>query len=405
MGEATQAATGGLSWIKDVTRYQWMVFLVAWLGWTLDATDFGLFTLVLRPALTELWAATPPIAHIGRVGGFLSMAGLLGWALGGFAFGIVGDYIGRIRTLVLSVVLVARVHRPARPRAQHLMLGIFRFFTGVGTGAEIVVGIPLVAEAFAEQRAKVLGIMMTGGGFGNLIGGQIFAMVGPYGWRYVMFAGVLPALVLLLLRRGMEEPERFKAVQARRAAPARPRGRSATADGHFLGFAPKQLFTRELRYSTFIGMLFCVGTLLAIWTSQIWLPTIQAQLLEKVGHHRPGGRAVRRTWHDAVGAGRDPRLRHVRLHRRCDRPAAGGGVLQCRHDRRRAVSVSRGRYDWDLYPYLLPVFGYFVFGVFSGHAVYLPELFPTQVRATAVSFCNGTGRVITSFGPLVAGFW
>ena len=55
------------------------------------------------------------------------------------------------------------------------------------------------------------------------------------------------------------------------------------------------------------------------------------------------------------------------------------------------------------YPYLLPVFGFFVFGVFSGHAVYLPELFPTHVRATAVSFCNGTGRVITSFGPLVAG--
>ncbi|MBX9701479.1 MAG: MFS transporter, partial [Acetobacteraceae bacterium] len=58
-------------------------------------------------------------------------------------------------------------------------------------------------------------------------------------------------------------------------------------------------------------------------------------------------------------------------------------------------------YAW--YPLMLPVFGFFVFGVFSGHAVYLPELFPTHVRATAVSFCNGTGRVITSFGPLVAG--
>ena len=49
------------------------------------------------------------------------------------------------------------------------------------------------------------------------------------------------------------------------------------------------------------------------------------------------------------------------------------------------------------------MFGFFVFGVFSGHAVYLPELFPTHVRATAVSFCNGTGRIITSFGPLFAG--
>lgn len=55
------------------------------------------------------------------------------------------------------------------------------------------------------------------------------------------------------------------------------------------------------------------------------------------------------------------------------------------------------------YPYLLPVFGFFAFGVFSGHAIYLPELFPTHVRATALSFCNRTGRIITSFGPLVAG--
>src|SRR5882757_5998387 len=106
MSSSTNTATGGLSWIKDVTRYQWMVFLVAWLGWALDSTDFGLFNLVLRPALTELLGGNPTIAEIGRAGGFLSMAGLLGWALGGFAFGILGDYIGRIRTLFLSVVLV-----------------------------------------------------------------------------------------------------------------------------------------------------------------------------------------------------------------------------------------------------------------------------------------------------------
>jgi hypothetical protein len=62
-----------------------------------------------------------------------------------------------------------------------------------------------------------------------------------------------------------------------------------------------------------------------------------------------------------------------------------------------------GTSTYHLYPYLLPLFGYFVFGVFSGHAVWLPELFPTHVRATAVSFCNGSGRVVTSFGPLVAG--
>src|SRR5262249_10980927 len=55
------------------------------------------------------------------------------------------------------------------------------------------------------------------------------------------------------------------------------------------------------------------------------------------------------------------------------------------------------------YPIFLPIFGFFVFGVFSGHAVYFPELFPTQIRSTGVAFCNGAARVITSFGPLIAG--
>jgi MFS family permease len=402
MSFTTKAESGGLSWIKDVTGYQWMVFLVAWAGWMLDATDFGLFNLVLRPAVTELLGGNPTIAQIGQAGGFLSMAGLLGWALGGFAFGILGDYIGRIRTLILSVVVVAVFTGLQGLATNTWMLGFFRFFAGVGTGAEIVVGIPLVAESFAtEQRAKVLGIMMTGAAFGNLFAGQIFASIGPYGWRYVMYAGIVPAIALLLLRRGMEEPEHFKDVQERRRVLKAARSRSA-ADEKFLLFAPKQLFTKELRYSTFIGILFCLGTLLAIWTSQIWLPTIQTQLLQKVG---------------ITGAASAPYVGHGMMLW-----GIGGilgyasfGFIADAIGRRPAVifynvgTIVSGLYlflgvdSWDLYPYLLPVFGYFVFGVFSGHAVYLPELFPTQVRATAVSFCNGTGRVITSFGPLIAG--
>jgi MFS family permease len=402
MSSSTNTVNGGLSWVKDITRYQWMVFLVAWLGWLLDATDFGLFNLVLRPAVTELLGGNPSIAQLGQAGGWLAMIGLLGWALGGFAFGIVGDYIGRVRTLILSVVLVAVFTGLQGVATSTWMLGFFRFFTGVGTGAEIVVGIPLVAEAFAtEQRAKVLGIMMTGAAFGNLVAGQIFAGLGHYGWRYVMFAGIVPAAVLLFLRSGMEEPERFKDVQARRRALKAARSMTE-ADEKFLLFAPKQLFTRELRYSTLVGVLFCLGTLLAIWTSQIWLPTIQTQLLQKVGI-TGGASAFYVGWGmslwgiggifgyatfgfiaDAVGR----------------RPAVifynAGTIVS-------GLVLFLGVDSWSWYPYLLPVFGYFVFGVFSGHAVYLPELFPTQVRATAVSFCNGTGRVVTCFGPLIAG--
>ena len=400
MGQTTTAA--GWSWVRDITRYQWMVFLIAWLGWSLDNADFSLFALVLRPAVTELLGGTPTPADIGRVGGLLSMTGLLGWAIGGFAFGIIGDYYGRVRVLMFSVVVVAVFTALQGFTHSTLTFGICRFLTGVGTGAEVILGIPLVAEAFADMhRAKILGLMMTGGGFGSIIGGQLFAIVGPYGWRYVMFAGVLPAIILVLLRRGLEEPEHFQAVNARRDS-IRAQQERSLEDREYMRFVPAQLFSPALRYSTFIGVLFCVGTLLSIWTSAIWLPTIQGQLLALQGITGPA--AAPFIGHGMTLWGLGGIVGYAMFGFIADVVGRRATIIFYNVG---AIVTGLYMYLWldtyDLYPYLLPVFGYFVFGVFSGHAVYLPELFPTHVRATAVSFCNGSGRVITSFGPLVAG--
>jgi MFS family permease len=180
-------------------------------------------------------------------------------------------------------------------------------------------------------------------------------------------------------------------------------GSAATEqDKKFMRFVPAQLFTRELRFSTMVGLLFCLGTLLSIWTSNIWLPTIQSLMLQKDGI--TGAAAIpyigngMMLW--GVGGifgyasfgfladffGRRPTIVFYNVG-----AVASGLVLY----------LVLGTYTY--YPYMLVIFGYFVFGVFSGHAIYLPELFPTHVRATAVAFCNGTGRLITSFGPLVAG--
>jgi MFS family permease len=331
------------------------------------------------------------------------MVGLLGWAFGGFLFGIIADYIGRVRALALSI-LIFSVFTACQGFAQSpLQLGIFRFLAGIGTGAEIVVGIPLVAEAFAEShRAKVLGVMMTGGAFGSIISGQIFNLVGPFGWRYVFFVGIAPALLLLFIRRSMAEPAHFHAVRERRAT-VKAAGSAATEqDKKFMRFVPAQLFTRELRFSTMVGLLFCLGTLLSIWTSNIWLPTILSLMLQKDG---------------ITGAAAIPYIGNGMMLW-----GVGGifgyasfGFLADLFGRRPTIvfynigAVASGLVlylvleSYTYYPYMLVIFGYFVFGVFSGHAIYLPELFPTHVRATAVAFCNGTGRLITSFGPLVAG--
>ena len=408
------------NWVREITGYQWLVLFVAWAGWSLDITDFTLYGLVLRQAMTELLGGNPSLAEIGRVGGLITTIGLLGWAFGGFIFGIIADYIGRVRTLALSI-LIYSVFTALQGFAQDVwQLGLYRFIAGLGTGAEVMIAIPLVAEAFAEtQRAKILGFMMTGGGFGTLFGAAIYGWVGnyglkldfplitvvegaPYAWRTVFFMGIFPALLLAFIRRGMVEPERFAAVKARRQALATTRERTEE-DRQFLAFVPLQLFSRGIRFQTLVGVLFALGTLLAVWTAAAWLPTIQHLLLQKQGIAAEGARIpyVRNgmmLWgiggifgYIVFGYVADLIGRRPTIFVYTVGTLIFGLVLFLVVD------------SYDPYPILLPIYGFFVIDIFSGHAIYMSELFPTQVRSTAVAFCNGSGRVITSFGPLAAG--
>ena len=394
------AQPGGL---RAISRYQWLVFIVVWLGWTLDAADFGLYSLVLRPAVTELLGGNPTMAQIGRVGGFLSMTGLLGWAAGGLLFGTIADYIGRVRALTYSIAIYAVF--TAMQGLSHGVwdFAVYRFLAGIGTGAELMVGIPLLAETLGEtHRAKIAGFMMSGGAIGTFIGAWAYSLVGGYGWRIVFFVGLAPAILLGVMRRRMFEPDRFDAVRERRQALRA--GRQIVADDReFMRFVPMQLFSKEHRYNTIVGLLFGLGSLLAIWTTNIWLPTILSFMVQKDGI--AGAAAVPFVSHgimvwsiggvfgywchgfisDAIG-------RRLTIMFYSAGTIAAGLVLY----------LALPSYQpW--YPVILPIFGFFVFGVFSGYAIYLPEMFPTQVRATAVGFCTGTARVITSFGPLVAG--
>jgi MFS family permease len=232
--------------------------------------------------------------------------------------------------------------------------------------------------------------MMTGGGFGALIGGQVFNLVGPYGWRYVFFVGLAPALLLLLIRRGMEEPLHFRDVRERRATIRAAGVASAADERDFMRFVPAQLFGRQLRFNTVVGVLFCLGTLLAIWTSNIWLPTIQSLMLEKEGITGPA--AIRYVGNGMTLYGLGGILGYASFGFLADflgrRPTV---VLYNVGTLASGLMLYLGLDTYTYYPYLLPVFGYFVFGVFSGHAVYLPELFPTHVRATAVVLLQRLG--------------
>ena len=239
--DRTAAAGQSIGGLSAITRYQWLVFLVVWLGWTLDAADFGLYSLVLRPALTQLLGGNPPLAQIGAYGGILSMMGLLGWAFGGFIFGIYADYVGRVRALATSIILYS-VFTALQGISQGIWdFAIYRFIAGLGTGAELMVGIPLLAEALGEtHRAKIAGFMMTGGALGTFLGAWTYGIVGGYGWRVVFFVGVVPALLLAVIRRRIIEPDRFAAVSERRET-IRAGQQVGADDRQFMRFVPLQL--------------------------------------------------------------------------------------------------------------------------------------------------------------------
>jgi MFS family permease len=395
----TSPALGGL---RAITRYQWLVFLVVWAGWTLDAADFGLYSLVLRPALTELLGSSS-LSQLGKVGGLLSMTGLLGWAFGGFLFGIVADYIGRVRALATSI-LIYSVFTALQGLSHGVWdFAIYRFIAGLGTGAELMVGIPLLAETLGEtHRARIAGFMMTGGALGTFLGAWCYGLVGGYGWRWVFFIGVVPALLLAVVRRRMIEPDHFAAVQERRETVTAGQ-RVAEDDREFMRFVPLQLFSREHIRNTIVGLMFGLGALLAIWTTNIWLPTILSLMVQRDG---------------VTGAAAVPFVSHGIMVWSLGGIAGyiGFGFIADAIGRRATIALySAGTIAAGLtlylglssyepyYPVVLPIFGYFVFGTFSGFAIYLPELFPTHVRSTAVGFTTGTARVVTSFGPLVAG--
>jgi len=137
------------SWRRDISRYQWLVLFVAWLGWLFDSMDATIYAVVLHPALNELLSApgSGPVGGetVGWYGGIIFSIFLIGWAVGGVVFGILADRFGRTRTLVLTILVYALFTGLAALSQSWWQLALFRFLTALGIGGEWAAGAALVA--------------------------------------------------------------------------------------------------------------------------------------------------------------------------------------------------------------------------------------------------------------------
>lgn len=407
VGSHQEAAAGASwhGWIGEVNRYQWMVLLVAWLGWVFDSMDGTLYSYIQKPAITELMGPGATEATIGWYSSWVFATTLVGWALGGIVFGILADYIGRTRALAATILIYSLFTGLSGLAETWWQLAIFRFITGLGLGGEWAAGAALVAEVWPDRlRAKAGAILQSAAALGVFLAAAVSVF---FAWRSVFLIGAIPGLFVLVIRLLVREPEQWVEVRdKRRIAKAQRRGLERT---ELDTFTLKQLFGESLRRDTFVAAALSFVVLLALWGATMWVPAVIRELAAPATAGMSPEAAQK---HLAARAGYGGMLMN-----------AGSlfgylffGPLADRYGRRPAFLVylvggvvlfpTTFLLTSDLTQIflLLPLVGFFTFGITSGFPIYLPELFPTHVRTTGVGFCYNLGRLVTAGGVFITGY-
>ncbi len=180
MNDANESSRSGWwGWVREVTSYQWLVLLVAWLGWVFDAMDGTIYAMVQRPVITELLGPGASQADVGFYSSAVFSVMLIGWALGGIVFGILADYIGRTKALTITILIYSLFTGLSALAENWWQLAIFRFVTGLGLGGEWAAGAALVAEVWPDRlRARAGSILQSAAGVGFLLAAAANSWVG-----------------------------------------------------------------------------------------------------------------------------------------------------------------------------------------------------------------------------------
>ena len=385
------------SWFSGVTRYQWLVLFVAWLGWVFDSMDATIYALVLHPALHELLRGAGggevDPEKIGWYGGIIFSVFLIGWAVGGILFGLVADYFGRTKTLVFTILIYAVFTGMAALSATWWHLAIYRFLTALGIGGEWAAGAALVAEVWPEEhRAKAAGLLQSAWAAGFLIAATLNLGLRGQSWRVMFLIGIAPAIVAFGVRLWVKEPERWvKAhLEERRSEAPRP-----------LKLA--ELFSPALLRSTLAGSGLAFVAVFGLWGATNWTPTLIRTLPDLKG--LPAATVTSYVSYATMLLNVGALVGYLSFgplaHRWGRRPTFAFMCLGSLIFLPFTFLVPRAYAQVLL---LLPLLGFFNNGIFSGFPIYLPELFPTRLRATGAGFCFNVGRILASMGPFLTGF-
>ena len=206
-------------WWKILNRYHWFVLTVAALGWLFDTMDQQLFNLARVPAMKAL---LKPGEEVALYGGYATSIFLIGWATGGLTFGVLGDRIGRVKTMIWTILIYSICTGLSALSVGFWDFAFYRFITGLGVGGEFAVGVSLVAEVMPDSaRPYALGLLQALSAVGNITAALMSMGLGHLeemgviggAWRWMFVIGAAPALLAILVMRRLQEPERWQAAR------------------------------------------------------------------------------------------------------------------------------------------------------------------------------------------------
>ena len=251
-------------------------FWAAWGGWVLDGMDSFIYALVLVPALRDLLPRSgipATTANIGYYGGVLFALFLVGWGMA-LLWGPVADRFGRVLTLMLTIICFSVFTLLSAFATNIWMLAALRLLAGIGIGGEWGIGATLISEEWPEERRTMgAGMMHTGYYFGFFLAALANYFVGSrYGWRWMFVVGGMPALLLIVIRKGMSEPARWEA--NREMA-----GQRLTMRQTFL-----QIFSPRYRLRTFLNLMYQLVSTIGLWAASVYVPAAITYLASRAGH-------------------------------------------------------------------------------------------------------------------------
>jgi MFS family permease len=369
------------AWYREMSAVQKRTFWTCYGGHALDAMDTQLYSWVV-PSLLTLWGLSR--AQAGEIG----TAALLASALGGWGAGVLADRIGRVRTLQLTILCFASFSFLSGLAQNGTQLFVTRAMLGLGFGGETAVSAVLIAEVIqAQHRGKGAGLVQSGWSLGSMLAAGVSTLAFSVlpeteAWRAVFFVGLLPAVLVLVIRRFVAEPAVFQ--ESRRRIDAQGK------ETHFLA-----IFSPAMLKITIPAALISVGALGGNYTMSIWLPTF-LRTVRGLSVLNTGGFLAVMIFGQFSGY-------------------VVGSYLTDRFGRRPHFVVFALGSLVTIFAYtLIPIsntamfflgfpMGFFSSGIFAAIGAYYTELFPTPMRGSGQGFAFNFGRGIGALFPMLVG--